>query len=76
MNKAEFSQVLSLTQEDVITIYAPGLADAGPYGWVDFVELKETDKTLRRFLRQRQRLHWKPRMSIPMNWKLTDRLRM
>lgn len=44
MNKAEFSQVLSLTQEDVITIYAPGLADAGPYGWVDFVELKETDK--------------------------------
>lgn len=44
MEEAEFSDVLSLSQEDVITIYAPGLAGAGPYGWVDYVKLKETGR--------------------------------
>ena len=44
MNEAALPGVLSLTQEDVLTIYAPGLAEAGPYGWVDYVELKETDQ--------------------------------
>ncbi len=44
MREAEFSSVLSLSQEDKITIYAPGLAGAGPYGWVDYVKLKKTSK--------------------------------
>ena len=46
MNEAELSLALSLKQEDVITIYAPGLADFGPYGWVDYMKLRETNKAV------------------------------
>lgn len=42
MNEAKLPFVLSLKQEDVITIYAPGFSGAGPYGWVDYVKLEET----------------------------------
>lgn len=45
MKEAELSSILSLSQEDEITIYAPGAAGAGPYGWMDYVKLKETSKT-------------------------------
>lgn len=44
MNEEALLLVLHLTQEDIITVYAPGLAEAGPYGWVDYVKLQETDK--------------------------------
>lgn len=45
MNTAELSLVLSLSQDDEITLYAPGQEDqGGPYGWVDYVSLKETGR--------------------------------
>ncbi|MCD8223558.1 MAG: hypothetical protein LUC99_01685 [Clostridiales bacterium] len=44
MNDAVLDLVLSLTPEDVITIYAPGTEDLGPYGWVDYVKLTATDQ--------------------------------
>lgn len=46
MNLAELPLVLPLTQDDEITLYAPGQENqGGPYGWVDYVQLKETDRT-------------------------------
>lgn len=45
MDLAELPLVLSLTQDDEITLYAPGQENqGGPYGWVDYVQLKETDR--------------------------------
>lgn len=44
MNVAELKQVLTLKQGDHITIYAPGDETYGPFGWVDYVKLTETDK--------------------------------
>ena len=44
MKEAEFGMTLHLAQEDVITVYAPGTEDLGPFGWIDYVKIKETDK--------------------------------
>ncbi len=44
MNEAVFEQVLFLTPEDVIAIYAPGTEGYGPYGWLEYVKLTPTDE--------------------------------
>ncbi|MFT4105042.1 MAG: hypothetical protein QM657_04700 [Lacrimispora sp.] len=47
MKESVLGEVLRLNEDDVITVYAPGTTQGGrpgPYGWVDYVKLKETDE--------------------------------
>jgi len=45
MRTGAMEQVLSLKAGDKVTVYAPGVADAGPFGWVDYVQLTKTSET-------------------------------
>lgn len=46
MNEPVFKEVLHLKEDDRISVYAPGTSGLGPYGWVDYIKLKETDEKL------------------------------
>lgn len=43
LKETAMTEVLSLTDGDEVTIYAPGAPGAGPYGWIDYVKLTESE---------------------------------
>ena len=44
MNEAALGEILHLREDDRISIYGPGATGQGPFGWVDYIKLRETEK--------------------------------
>ncbi|HIT65335.1 MAG TPA: hypothetical protein IAC37_13010 [Candidatus Ventrimonas merdavium] len=49
LREAAFKTVLHLAPGDTISLYAPGTADLGPYGWVDCVTLEPASQEPEKF---------------------------